>query len=185
MPPKGKHWQYPPDKLEELDKAGDIHWSKNGNPRRKVYFSKEKKLGYTDYWDGFKDAYHQSIKITGYPTEKNFDMIKMIVGASSDPGDLILDPFCGSGTTLDAARTLGRDFIGMDCSNVAAETVFIRLLQGLQPMGDYVNKSEPDLHGSIDMFSENAELNVLVQEEFFLKERPLIEKWFKNTTNLK
>lgn len=140
VPPPGKHWQYAPFKLEELDRQGDIHWSKNGNPRRKVYWTSEKRRTLTDYWDQYRDAHHQSIQITGYPTEKNLDMIKMIVGASSNPGDLVIDPFCGSGTTLQAARDQDRRFLGVDASFTAAKATLRRLRHGLESMGDYVNK---------------------------------------------
>lgn len=139
LPPPGKHWQYVPSKLDELDQQGDIHWSRNGNPRRKVYWSSDKKSNLTDYWDRYRDAHHQSIQITGYPTEKNLQMMEMIVGASSDPGDLVIDPFCGSGTTLHAARDLNRRFIGIDASFSAAKATLNRMRHGLQPMGDYVN----------------------------------------------
>lgn len=144
MPPPGKHWQYVPEKLEELDSQGDIHWSKNGNPRRKVYWTADKKRPMTDYWDQFRDAHHQSIQITGYPTEKNLDMVKMIVGASSNPGDLVIDPFCGSGTTIQAARDQGRRFIGMDASFTAAKATMRRMRHGLEAMGDYVKAKSPE-----------------------------------------
>jgi adenine-specific DNA-methyltransferase len=137
-PPPGKHWQLTPAKLDELDAKGEIHWSKNGNPRRKVYLQENKMLPLTDYWEQYRDAHHQSIKITGYPTEKNLDMLKMIVQASSDPEDIVLDPFCGSGTTLHAARDLKRQWIGIDQSFTAAEATLKRLKHGLAPMGDYV-----------------------------------------------
>jgi len=143
MPPPGKHWQYAPDKLEELDRQGDIHWSRNGNPRRKVYWSSEKKTLLTDYWDQYRDAHHQSIKITGYPTEKNLAMVKMIVGANSDEGDLVVDPFCGSGTTLHAAQDLGRRYLGVDASFSAAKATLHRMRFGMEPMGDYVSWREP------------------------------------------
>ena len=139
MPPPGKHWQYVPQKLEQFDLQGDIHWSKNGNPRRKVYWSADKKRTLTDYWEQYRDAHHQSIQITGYPTEKNFNMIKMIVEASSDVGDLVIDPFCGSGTTLQAARDLDRRFIGVDASFTAAKATLKRMRHGMEEMGDYVN----------------------------------------------
>lgn len=139
VPPPGKHWQYAPSKLEEFDKQGDMHWSKNGNPRRKVYWTADKKRNLTDYWDQYRDAHHQSIQITGYPTEKNLAMIKMIVGASSNPGDLVIDPFCGSGTTLQAARDQGRRFLGVDASFAAAKATLKRMRHGLEAMGDYVN----------------------------------------------
>lgn len=139
-PPLGKHWQYAPSKLDELDRQGDIHWSRNGNPRRKVYWSSEKKTALTDYWEQFRDAHHQSIQITGYPTEKNFQMLKIIVGASSEEGDLVVDPFCGSGTTLHAAKDLRRNFIGIDASFIAAKTTLKRMRYGLDSMGDYVKR---------------------------------------------
>lgn len=144
MPPPGKHWQYAPAKLEELDKAGDMYWSKNGNPRRKVYWTADKKRTLSDYWEQYRDAHHQSIQISGYPTEKNLDMMKMIVGASSNEGDLVIDPFCGSGTTLQAARDLGRRFIGIDASFTAAKATLRRMRHGLEAMGDYVNKPNDD-----------------------------------------
>lgn len=139
LPPPGKHWQYAPSKLEALNRQGDIHWSRNGNPRRKVYWSSDKKTALTDYWDQYRDAHHQSIRITGYPTEKNLAMVKMIVGASSDKDDLVIDPFCGSGTTLHAARDLGRRYMGIDTSFSAGKATLCRMRHGLEPMGDYVN----------------------------------------------
>ncbi len=142
LPPLGKHWQYTPSKLDELDREGDIHWSRNGNPRRKVYWNSDKKRPLTDYWEQYRDAHHQSIKITGYPTEKNFEMLKMIVSASSDLGDLVIDPFCGSGTTIHAARELGRKYIGIDASFSAAKATLHRMRYGLKPMGDYVDKKK-------------------------------------------
>ena len=139
LPPPGKHWQYTPSKLDALDQQGDIHWSRNGNPRRKVYWSSDKKTALTNYWEQYRDAHHQSIKITGYPTEKNLEMIKMIIGASSEPNDLVIDPFCGSGTTMHAARDLDRRYLGIDASFSAAKASLRRMRHGLKPMGDYVN----------------------------------------------
>jgi adenine-specific DNA-methyltransferase len=153
LPPPGKHWQYIPAKLDELDKAGEIHWSRNGNPRRKVYLTQDKLVPYTDYWENFRDAHHQSIAITGYPTEKNLAMLRMIVSASSDAGDLVLDPFCGSGTTMHAANDLGRSWIGIDQSFTAIKTAIQRLRHGLEPMGDYVSREEgSQLHDRSNIF---------------------------------
>jgi len=152
-PPKGKHWQYTPKKLDDLDAQGLIHWSKTGNPRRKVYLSDNKQLPLTDYWEQYRDAHHQSIKITGYPTEKNLEMLKMIVQASSNKGDLVLDPFNGSGTTIHAANELGRGWIGIDQSFTAAEATLKRLRHGLEKMGDYVNNKKTEQK---DLFSDQS-----------------------------
>jgi len=139
LPPKGKHWQYTPEKLDALDAIGNIHWSKNNNPRRKVYLTDDKLLPYSDYWANFRDAHHQNIQITGYPTEKNLDMLKMIISASSNPESLILDPFCGSGTTLQAANETKRNWIGIDQSITAIKYSIQRINIGTKKMGDYIS----------------------------------------------
>ncbi len=100
LPPKGKHWQYSPDKLDELDAAGEIYWSPTGNPRRIVFCDPSKGIPIQDIWMDYRDSINQSQKTTGYPTEKNFDMLRMIVKASSNEGDMVMDCFAGSGTTL-------------------------------------------------------------------------------------
>lgn len=150
LPPAGKHWQLTPDKLDELDQNGEITWSKNGNPRRKVYLPENKQRPLTDYWEQYRDAHHQSIKITGYPTEKNLDMLKKIIEASSNNGDIVLDPFSGSGTTLHAANDLERKWIGIDQSFVAAEATLTRMKHGLQAMGDYVTKADKTLSNNLN-----------------------------------
>lgn len=163
MPPKGKHWQYTPAKLDELDRQGDIHWSKNGNPRRKVYLTNDKKIMMSDYWANYRDAHHQSIKITGYPTEKNFDMLKMIMGASSEEGDLVVDPFCGSGTTIHAAQEMNRRYIGMDASFTAAKTVLSRFRHGTKAMGDYVNTPKE----VVSLHRRDLELSFVVDDNLW------------------
>jgi len=138
MPPPGKHWQYTPERLDAFDKAGEIYWSPTGNPRRKVFFDSRKGIPVQDIWFDFKDAHNQNIKITGFPTEKNYDLLKRIVAATSNKGDWVMDCFCGSGTTLEAARDLGRKFIGMDNSDAAIRATVKRLKLGRKPMGDFV-----------------------------------------------
>src|SRR5207253_965747 len=99
LPPPGKHWQFTPDRLEELDRRGDIYWSPTGNPRRKVYLDNSRGVPVQDIWLDFKDAHNQNVRITGYPIEKNADMIRRIILGCSDEGDLVMDDFLGSGTT--------------------------------------------------------------------------------------
>ena len=182
MPPKGKHWQYQPDKLEALDKCGHIHWSKNGNPRRKVYLDDHKGIAMTDYWDQYRDAFHQSTFITGYPTEKNLEMLKMIISASSNIGDLVIDPYSGSGTTIYAANLLDRKWIGMDQSLLAAKTIIKRFKSGMSQMGDYVKKTtEKDLFPETKNFLKEkvAEYRVVVEESFLLEEKDSLDELSK------
>lgn len=114
-PPPGRHWRYPPHILDELDRKGLVEWSSTGNPRKKIYADEVMRAGVKvqDVWT-FKDP--QSPR---YPTEKNLTMLRLIVENSSRPGDIVLDAFCGSGTTLEAADQLSRKWIGIDSSPVA------------------------------------------------------------------
>jgi adenine-specific DNA-methyltransferase len=139
-PPPGKHWQYKRKTLDEMDARGEIFWSSNGNPRRKIYLDTNQGKSVQDIWMDFKDAHNQNIKITGYPTEKNPLLLERIIEASSNEGDLILDCFAGSGTTLGAAAKLKRKWIGIDSSIEALDATITRFKHGLKPMGDYVAK---------------------------------------------
>jgi adenine-specific DNA-methyltransferase len=139
-PPPGKHWQYPPRVLDEMDTRGDIYWSPTGNPRRKIYFDQSDGVPVQDIWLEYRDAHNQNIKVSGYPTEKNPAMLARIIEASSNPGDIVLDCFSGSGTTLSVASQKRRRWIGMDNSPEAIGTTMRRFGKGLEPMGDFVNK---------------------------------------------
>lgn len=117
LPPPGRHWRCSVEELESLDKRGLIEWSANGNPR-KINFADEM-LGKKaqDIWD-FKDPVYPT-----YPTQKNQDMLEFIVKASSCSESIVMDCFCGSGSTLLAANTCGRQWIGIDQSEVAVKIV--------------------------------------------------------------
>ena len=121
LPPIGRHWRYDPKVLEELDQQGLIEWSKSGNPRKIVYAHDVPHKKLQDIWE-FKDAQRPA-----YPTEKNLDLLKLIVETSSNEGDLVFDCFNGSGTTLMAAEALHRRWIGIDSSKVAIKATLKRL----------------------------------------------------------
>ncbi len=122
LPPKGRHWRTDPKNFDILDENGDIEWSKNGNPRIKKYALEHSGKKIQDIWT-FKDPQNPI-----YPTEKNMDMIKMIIQQSSNPGDIVFDFFAGSGGTLLAAESLGRKWIGIDNSDFAITTIKNRLM---------------------------------------------------------
>jgi adenine-specific DNA-methyltransferase len=138
-PPPGKHWQYLPATLDEMDARGEICWSSTGNPRRKIYLENSAGIPLQDIWLDMRDAHNQNIHITGYPTEKPIALLERIIEASTNPGDLVIDCYAGSGTTLVAASNLGRRWIGVDNSNEAIKTIIHRLKHGTERMGDFVN----------------------------------------------
>ena len=117
LPPKGRHWRTSPKELDKLDKAGLIEWSKNGVPRIKKYADEHKGKKIQDIWNYIDPAYPL------YPTEKNLDMLKMIVQQSSNQDSLIMDCFAGSGSTLLAAEQTGRKWLGIDQSEYSAKVV--------------------------------------------------------------
>lgn len=112
-PPKGRHWRTNPAILEEWDKQGLIEWSATGVPRKKIFLDEKEGKKMQDIWE-FKDPQYPQ-----YPTEKSLDLLKFIIEASSNEGDLALDCFAGSGTTLIAAQSLNRNWIGIDKSEQA------------------------------------------------------------------
>ncbi len=120
LPPKGRHWRCPVEELEKLDAMGLIEWSQSGNPRKINYADEHLERKAQDIWD-FKDPAYPS-----YPTEKNQEMLQFIINASSDPGSIVMDCFCGSGSTLLAADVCGRKWIGVDESNVAIDITMKR-----------------------------------------------------------
>ena len=144
LPPKGKHWQYTPARLDEMDANGEIYWSPTNNPRRKVYLDETKGIPKQDIWLEYRDSINQNMCLTGYPTEKNMDMLETIVLASTNPNDIVLDCFCGSGSTLQAAYQNDRRWIGIDNSIEAICTTLRRFHMGVEPMGDYVNPNEKE-----------------------------------------
>lgn len=156
MPPEGKHWQFAPEKLDELDAKGEIYWSSNGNPRRKVYLDQSNGIPVQDIWLDYLDSNNQNTLITGYPTEKNLDMLKRIIETSSLKGDLVMDCFAGSGTTLIAAEELGRQWIGIDIGHEAVTTIINRFKNGSKPLGDYVKKKSKPQTMTISLFGEEG-----------------------------
>ena len=122
-PPPGRHWRSAPDELERLDAQGLIEWSATGNPRKIVYADEAANAGkkLQDVWM-VKDPQYPE-----YPTQKPIELLEIIIKASSNPGDIVLDFFCGSGTALVAAEQLGRHWIGVDLSPEAIACVERRL----------------------------------------------------------
>lgn len=123
LPPKGRHWTADPKTLDEWDARGLIEWSKNGVPRKIMYADEKtgrKPQDVLDYRDPQRPI---------YPTEKNIDLMKLFIMASSNPDSIVLDPSAGSGVFLQAAAELGRKWIGIDQSDEAIKVIQKRLLE--------------------------------------------------------
>jgi len=121
--PPDYHWRYVHPTLDEMDATGQIEWSSTGNPRKKVYADESEGYAIQDIWLGFKDPGQN-----WYATEKPESLLDRIIKSSSDPGSMVADFFCGSGTTLAVTEKLGRHWIGCDLGRYAIHTARKRLM---------------------------------------------------------
>ncbi len=127
--PKGCHWKFATERLDELDSAGRIYWPKGGAgfPRYKRYVEDMKGKLVSTVWDDIFVVNSQAEERGDYPTQKPESLLDRIVSASSNPNDLILDCFLGSGTTAAVAQKLGRRWIGADINKGAIQTTTKRM----------------------------------------------------------
>lgn len=117
--PGPEGWRMTKDKLIELDKKGDIFWTSSGTPRRKIRPKESPGTQVDNLWVDIEALGSQAKERLGYPTQKPLALLERIIEASSNPGDVVLDPFCGCGTTIAAAQKLGRRWIGIDITHLS------------------------------------------------------------------
>jgi CRISPR/Cas system-associated exonuclease Cas4 (RecB family) len=131
----GRHWAKSHEELDRLDHEGRIHWPKKGVPRLKRYEDEYEGMVIQDIWTDLNKIHNQSAEATGYNTQKPTGLLDRIIRASSREGDLVADFFCGSGTALVVAETLGRRWIGCDLGKWGVHVSRKRLLamQGCRP----------------------------------------------------
>jgi DNA modification methylase len=118
--------------VEQLRRDGRIYETRNGTIRVKYFLRHEGKVVYEesllgDTWNDIADAMHLGKERNGYPTQKPLALLERILSATTAEGDLVLDPFAGSGTTLVAAEKMGRRWIGIDSSEAAVQSCRERL----------------------------------------------------------
>lgn len=120
-------WRYSRETMERLELEGRLHYSKTGYPRQKSYLDESKGVPVQDIWADIGSLSGSHRERTGFPTQKPLALYERIIKASSNPGDVVLDPFCGCATTPVAAERLERQWVGMDIWDGAHEMVLNRL----------------------------------------------------------
>lgn len=125
-PPSGKYWRWSQRKIDEALRADLIVLSKNDVPQYKKYLDEAEGVPAQSLWDELKLLHR--IEMVGYPTQKPEALLERITKASSNEGDLVLDCFCGSGTTAAVAEKLNRRWITCDLGRFAIHTTRKRLL---------------------------------------------------------
>jgi site-specific DNA-methyltransferase (adenine-specific) len=153
---KGNHWKFTIERLEELNAAGIIYWPTNGGwPRYKRYLDTVKGTHLQDVWADIDPVNSQAQERLGYPTQKPLALLERVIAASSNPGDVILDPFCGCGTAIAAAQKLGRQWIGIDITHLSIALMKYRL-EGMYPGIKFPIYREPqDLDGAKDLAAKD------------------------------
>ena len=136
------------EKLEYLDSIGRIYWPpKGGMPRYKRYLDEMSGTAIDTIWDDIQNIQAHNSERLGYPTQKPLALLDRIIKASSNEGDVVLDPFCGCATTCVSAHALGRLWTGIDISSKAAELIVQRLQQDRKgQQGSWMTQAEKVIH---------------------------------------
>jgi hypothetical protein len=96
-----------------------------------------------DIWTDVRTMHNLSSERLGYPTQKPQKLLERIINASSNPGDVVLDPFCGCGTTIHAAQKLDRQWIGIDITYLAINLIKRRLKDAFGEEIEFEEKGQP------------------------------------------
>lgn len=128
-PPPGRHWMFDQDGVDRLFAEGRIVFNRNGVPRLKKTIEELPGVDITDTWLDIEPINSAAAERLGYPTQKPLALLDRIIAASSNEGDLVLDPFCGCGTTIAAAQKLGRRWVGIDITHLSIALQKYRLEQ--------------------------------------------------------
>ena len=120
-------WRWTKERMQQAHEQGLIHYSSTGLGTQKRYLDEMQGVPVDTIWDDIKSLRGQSTESVGYPTQKPVALYERVISASSNPAGLILDPFCGSGTTLAAAANLSRRWTGIDLDIAARPIIESRL----------------------------------------------------------
>jgi len=136
--PPANGWMITKEKMEQWDREGRIHFPKDktGRLRRKSYADELRGMPIQNLWDDIEQLGAHDAERLGYPTQKPLALLERIISASSNEGDLVLDPFCGCGTAIAAAQKLGRRWIGIDITHLSIALMKYRLeamFPGIKP----------------------------------------------------
>lgn len=120
-------WRYSRETMERLDSEGRLYYSRTGYARQKLYLDESRGVPVQDMWSDISSLSGAHTERLGYPTQKPLALLERIISASSNPGDVVLDPFAGCGTTVAAAQKLGRRWIGIDITHLSIALLKYRL----------------------------------------------------------
>lgn len=123
-----RRWRWSRERMQAAYDAGLIIQTAPGRvPRQKKFLDEQRGKPFDDVWVDIPPLNSQAAERLGYPTQKPLALLERILSLATDPGDVVLDPFCGCGTTVDAAQKLDRKWIGIDITYIAVDLILKRL----------------------------------------------------------
>jgi DNA modification methylase len=154
-----RYWRYSKEKMAKLISEGRMIQTRPGAvPQYKRYLDEMPGVGIQNLWDDLPPINNRSGEMLGYGTQKPEALLERILKASSNEGDLVLDPFCGCGTTVQVAQRLNRRWIGIDITHLAIGLIKKRLSDAFGPeiKSTYEVIGEPtDLTGAGQLAAED------------------------------
>ena len=152
-PPPENGWAVSLETMERMDGEGRIHFPAKRTQRlqRKRYLDELQGETVDTLWDDISPINSQAKERLGYPTQKPLELLARILAASSNEGDLVLDPFCGCGTTVHAAQKLNRRWIGVDITHLAIALIERRLKEAFPGIAFEVHGVPNDVAGARDL----------------------------------
>ena len=143
LPYQGRYWAYSKELMRSMANEGRLVYTRNGTPRFKRYLDEMSGVPLQNDWTDIRPASRS--ESLGYPTQKPQALLERIIQASSNEGDVVLDPFCGCGTAIAAAQKLNRNWIGIDITHLAGALMKNRLKTAFNilPGKDYRVVGEP------------------------------------------
>ncbi|MEO6805221.1 MAG: DNA methyltransferase [Edaphobacter sp.] len=155
-----RYWRFKKSRMEEMEAEGRLVYSKSGMVYQKRYLDESKGVSIQDLWEDIAmlRGIHLNSERLGYPTQKPEVLLERILQTSSNEGDVVLDPFCGCGTTVQVAQKLNRRWIGIDITHLAIGLIKTRLDDAFTPevRKTYEVIGEPtDVAGAAQLAEEN------------------------------
>jgi DNA modification methylase len=132
-PYKGRYWAYSIENMHEYARTGRLRHTFDGMPEYKRFLDEMPGIPLQDLWTDILPLIAGSPERLGYPTQKPVALLERIIRSSSNPGDVVLDPFCGCGTAIEAAEKLMRAWIGIDITYLAIPIIRRRLAPIIPP----------------------------------------------------
>ncbi len=147
-----RYWRYTKEKMKDLIDQGRVVQTRPGAvPAYKRYLDEMPGVPLQDIWTDLNPIASQGTERLGYPTQKPLALLERIISASSNEGDLVLDPFCGCGTTVHAAQKLNRNWIGIDVTHLAIALIERRLKEAFPGIAYHVHGVPKDVAGARDL----------------------------------